>query len=407
MRIGHVEVENGVLLAPMEDVSDMPFRVICRRLGADIVYTEFISSEGLVRDAWRSRQKLALAPEERPVAIQIFGGDTDVMKEAAQISEEAQPDFIDINCGCWVKNVVARAAGAALLRDPDRMVHMAKTLVDAVKLPVTVKTRLGWDGDNIIILDLAKRLEEEAGIAALAIHCRTRDMGHSGAADWHWVEKVKRNATIPIILNGDVETPQDVRDAFQTGCDAVMIGRAAIANPFLFRQAKTFMATGVEEPPPSIRERIELCLEHLRWSVKYRTEHSYSPSYLARHSTTTHSADNGSDNNSGNSAGSSSSKTTSNTPEARAIREFRKFYAGYMKGLHGGAPVRKDLMTYETFTAVEQRLWQYHEELMQRGEQAALEQINLDDLSETPSAALEHLNHLESPEAASRLAASV
>jgi tRNA-dihydrouridine synthase B len=360
MQIGHVAVENGILLAPMEDVSDMPFRVICRRLGADIVYTEFISSEGLVRDAWRSRQKLTIAPEERPVAIQIFGGDIGVMQEAARISEEAHPDFIDINCGCWVKNVVARAAGAALLREPDTMVRMAKAVVDAVQLPVTVKTRLGWDGDNIIITELARRLEQEAGIAALAIHCRTRDMGHSGNADWHWVEKVKKNAGIPIILNGDVETPQDVRDAFQTGCDAVMIGRAAIANPFLFRQAKTFMATGVEEPPPSVHERIDLCLEHLRWSVKYRTEHSYSPDYLA------HNASN-------------------NNAETRAIREFRKFYAGYMKGLYGGAPVRKELMTFDSFAQVETRLWQYHEDLIQHGEEAANEQINLDELSHETS----------------------
>jgi tRNA-dihydrouridine synthase B len=327
MKIGNVEVEQGILLAPMEDISDMPFRVVCRRLGADIVYTEFISSEGLVRDARRSLQKLTLAPEERPVAIQIFGGNIDVMKEAARISEEAAPDFIDINCGCWVKNVVARAAGAALLKEPDTMVRMAKTIADSIALPLTIKTRLGWDANNIIIVDLAKRLEQEAGIAALAIHCRTRDMGHNGNADWHWVEQVKKHVSIPVILNGDVETPQDVKRAFETGCDAVMIGRAAIGNPFIFRQAKTFLATGVEEPPATVRERITLCLEHLRWSVQYKGENN-------------------------------------------AIREFRKFYAGYMKGLFDGSRVRREIMPHTSYEQVETRLWEYYEFLQERGEKA-------------------------------------
>ena len=326
MKIGTVEVEEGVLLAPMEDVSDLPFRVLCRALGADIVYTEFISSEGLVRDAWRSVKKLTLDEQEHPVAIQIFGGNLDVMKEAALIAEASGPDFIDINCGCWVKNVVARSAGAALLKEPDTMVEMAKTLVDTVQLPVTVKTRLGWDKNSIIIVDLAKRLEEEAGIAALAIHCRTRDMGHDGDADWAWVEKVKKAVNIPIILNGDVNTPEDCRRAFDmTGCDAVMIGRAAITNPFIFRQAKTHLRTGEREAPPTVQERIELCLQHLRHSVRFKGE-------------------------------------------SLAVREFRKFYSGYLKGLYDAASVRRDIMTYSSFAQVEERLWLYHAYLLERGE---------------------------------------
>ena len=330
MKIGHVEVEQGVLLAPMEDVSDLPFRVVCRGLGADIVYTEFISSEGLVRDARRSMQKLQLADGERPVAIQIFGGDIGVMSEAAAIAESSNPDFLDINCGCWVKNVVARSAGAALLREPDKMVSMVKAVVDAVKLPVTVKTRLGWDQNSIVIVELAKRLEQEAGIAALAVHCRTRDMGHDGSADWAWVEKVKQAISIPVILNGDVETAQDCKEAFEkTGCDAVMIGRAAITNPFVFRQAKTYLRTGVEEPPPNVYERVDLCLTHLRHSVAYKGE-------------------------------------------GLAVREFRKFYTGYLKGLYDVSTVRQDLMRYASFAEVEERLWQYHGFLQERGEQESV-----------------------------------
>jgi tRNA-dihydrouridine synthase B len=338
MKIGNVEVNQGILLAPMEDVSDPPFRVICKRLGADIVYTEFISSDGLIRSAWKSRKKLTILPEERPVAIQIFGGDIPTMIEAARLTEEAQPDFIDINCGCWVKNVVARNAGAALLREPDTMVKMSKALVDAVALPVTVKTRLGWDHSSIIIVDLAKRLEQEAGIAALTIHCRTRDMGHEGDADWAWIEKVKRAVSIPVILNGDVQTPYDVHRAFTTtGCDAVMIGRAAISNPFVFRQAQTYMKHGIIESPPTIEERIETCLEHLRLSIEYKEG-----------------------------------------DERKTVMEFRKFIAGYLKGLHNASHVRQDLVTYTTYTEVEERLRLFQKFLVQHGQEQHSEQTQQD-----------------------------
>jgi tRNA-dihydrouridine synthase B len=189
MKFGTYEIENGLLLAPMEDVTDPPFRRVCKQLGADVVYTEFISSEGLIRDARRSNQKLTIYEDERPVSIQIFGGNDEVMEGAAQIAEGAGPDFIDINCGCWVKNVVARNAGAGLLRDLPAMRQIAKRVVDAVKLPVTVKTRLGWDRSSIRIVEVAQMLEE-VGVQALAIHCRTRDQGHEGAASWEYIEQV-------------------------------------------------------------------------------------------------------------------------------------------------------------------------------------------------------------------------
>jgi tRNA-dihydrouridine synthase B len=335
MKIGLVEVERGVLLAPMEEVSDLPFRVICRRLGADIVYTEFISSDGLVRDAKKSLNKLILSPEENPVSIQIFGGDIPTMVEAARRAEESKPDFIDINCGCWVKNVVARNAGAALLKDPPRMAEMTRALVDAVKLPVTVKTRLGWDPSSIVILDVARMLED-AGASAITVHCRTRDMGHNGSADWSWIPKIKRVVNIPVILNGDVMTAQDADRAFrETGCDAVMIGRAAISNPFIFREAKQFMQNGVMPEPVSIHERISTCIEQLRMEI----EHS------------------------GN--------------ERRSVMEFRKFVAGYLKGLYMSHSVRRDLLTMESFVSVQERLLRYaddfiHGRLIEQTENLAL-----------------------------------
>ncbi|MBU3742442.1 MAG: tRNA dihydrouridine synthase DusB [Candidatus Kapabacteria bacterium] len=320
MRIGHVEVDQGILLAPMEDVTDLPFRLICRRYGADIVYTEFISSDGLVRDARRSMEKLRLADEERPVAIQIFGGDIDVMVEAARRAEESGPDFVDINFGCWVKNVVVRNAGAALLKDPPQMQKLTRAIVDACKGPVTVKTRLGWSRDNIVILDVARMLED-AGAAALTVHCRTRDMGHDGEADWTWIPRIKQVVNIPVILNGDVKTPQDVQRAFDTtGADAVMIGRAAIGHPFLFRRAKQYMATGEEPAEVHHRERIKTCLEHLALELAHK-------------------------------------------PQRRAIHEFRKHYGGYLKGMPHNSPVRQDVVRSESYDEIEERMLRYANEL--------------------------------------------
>lgn len=319
MKIGHVEVDQGILLAPMEDVTDLPFRRICKRYGADIVYTEFISSDGLVRDARRSMEKLRLAEEERPVAIQIFGGDHDIMVEAARRAEDSGPDFIDINFGCWVKNVVVRNAGAALLKDPPQMQRLTRSIVDAVKKPVTVKTRLGWSKDNIVILDVA-RMIQDAGAAALTVHCRTRDMGHDGEADWSWIPKIKQVIDIPVIVNGDIKTPEDVRRAFnETGADAVMIGRAAIGHPFVFAHAKQFMATG-SYTPVSSRERIQTCLEHLRLELEYKSDR-------------------------------------------RAVHEFRKHYGGYLKGLRNNSLCRQDIVRLETYEEIEARMLQFADEL--------------------------------------------
>jgi tRNA-dihydrouridine synthase B len=300
-KIRNIELgERPVLLAPMEDVTDVSFRLVSRRMGADAVYTEFISSEALIRAAAKSMRKMVTLPEERPVAIQIFGGDPEVMREAAQISEEAGPDFIDINCGCWVKGVTGKGAGAGLLKDPLRMEQMVRATSDAVKLPVTVKTRLGWDHESINILNIAPMLEQ-AGAAAITIHCRTRSMGHSGEADWSWIPRIKERVGIPVFLNGDVRTPEDAERAFkETGCDAVMVGRAAINNPFVFKQIKDYFATGVYRDP-SVEERFKLCVDHLEMSIASKGE-------------------------------------------LRAILEFRKYYAGYLKGLFGVSKLRQELM---------------------------------------------------------------
>ncbi|MCZ7558240.1 MAG: tRNA dihydrouridine synthase DusB [Bacteroidia bacterium] len=267
-------VSNGLLLAPMEDVTDMSFRQICKEFGADIVYTEFVNADGLVRSKkpTKSRRKMLIREEERPVGIQIYGGNLDTMLEAASIVEQEEPDIVDINAGCWVKKVAGRGAGAGLLKDLPYMVEMAKAIVNRVKRPVTLKTRLGWDHDSIQIVELARMLED-VGIQALTVHCRTRQQGHSGDPDWSWIPRIKAAVNIPVILNGGVNTPEDVRRAFsETGCDGVMIARGAIANPWIFREAKHFLATGEIPAPPSFAERIDTALRHLRMAVQVKGE---------------------------------------------------------------------------------------------------------------------------------------
>ena len=273
VKIGNIALgEFPLLLAPMEDVSDPPFRAVCKMNGADLMYTEFISSEGLIRHARKSVQKLDIYDYERPIGIQFFGGEIDTMVECVDIIEEAQPDLIDINYGCPVKGVACRGAGAGILKDVPKMVTMTGEIVKRATLPVTVKTRLGWDDDSINIMEVAERLQD-VGIAALSIHGRTRCQLYKGVARWEPIDEVKKNPRIriPIFLNGDVTSPEKVkfiRENFDV--DGVMIGRAAIGNPWFFNEVKHFLKTGAHLAPPAIDERIEVSRTHLYKSLEWK-----------------------------------------------------------------------------------------------------------------------------------------
>ncbi|MBC6491146.1 tRNA dihydrouridine synthase DusB [Flavihumibacter stibioxidans] len=261
-----------LLLAPMEDVSDPPFRAVCKDNGADLMYTEFISSEGLIRDAIKSRQKLDIFDYERPIGIQIFGGDEEAMGISAQIVDTINPDLLDINFGCPVKKVVTKGAGAAVLKDIDLMVRLTAACVRSTKLPVTVKTRLGWDNDSINIGEVAERLQD-TGIKALSVHGRTRAQLYKGQADWSHIARVKDNPRIriPIFGNGDIDSPEkalEYKNRF--GVDGIMIGRAAIGYPWIFNEIKHFMATGEHLPPPGIEQRVEVIRKHLHKSVEWK-----------------------------------------------------------------------------------------------------------------------------------------
>ncbi len=261
-----------LLLAPMEDVSDPPFRAVCKDNGADLMYTEFISSEGLIRDAIKSRKKLDIFDYERPVGIQIFGGDEEALSLSAKIVEAVNPDLLDINFGCPVKKVALKGAGAGVLKDIDLMVRLTDAVVKSTKLPVTVKTRLGWDDQTKNIEEVAERLQD-VGIKALAIHGRTRAQMYKGEADWSLIAKVKNNPRIhiPIFGNGDIDSPQKaVEYKNRYGVDGIMIGRAAIGYPWIFREIKHFISTGEILPSPTLSERIEVCKKHLSKSVEWK-----------------------------------------------------------------------------------------------------------------------------------------
>ncbi len=320
MKIASFEIDKPIVLAPMEDVTDLPFRVVCKRLGADIVYTEFVNSEGLRRDSLKARQKMIFWEEERPFGVQIYGGEESSMEVAARIVESVEPDFIDINCGCWVKDVALRGAGAGLLRDLPRMERIVSSVVRGVNLPVSVKTRLGWDSESIQIVDVASMLEQ-CGVSAMTIHCRTRAQGHKGDPDFSWIPKVKSSVSIPILVNGSITTPQAIKEVFQeTGCDGVMIGRGAIDNPWIFNQAKHYVLTDELLPLPTIEERFRVLNEHLHLSVEFKGER-------------------------------------------KGVIEFRKHYAGYLRSLPNASKVRQELMRLDEVNPVVDLLETYVQEL--------------------------------------------
>jgi len=320
MKLGLIDIDHPIVLAPMEDVTDLPFRLVCKRLGADIVYTEFVNSEGLVRNSEKTKKKMFFEEEERPFGIQIYGGEESSMEGAARIADELNPDIIDINCGCWVKDVAMRGAGAGLLKDLPKMERIVASVVKATSKPVTVKTRLGWDESSIRIVEVAQMLEE-IGVRGLTVHCRTRSQAHKGFPDYSWIPKIKAVISIPIFVNGNIFEPQDVKNVFEeTGCDGVMIGRGAIDNPWIFKQSKEFLATGILPQQASIEERVALSVEHLRLSIEYKGERT-------------------------------------------GVLEMRKHYSGYLRGLPGIAKLRAELMTYTTGDPVIERLSRFVEEM--------------------------------------------
>lgn len=306
-KIGNIEIGDfPLLLAPMEDVSDPPFRALCKKYGADVMYTEFISSEGLIRDAAKSVQKLDIFEYERPIGIQIFGNNIESMKQSAEICERANPDIIDINYGCPVKKVAGKGAGAGILRDIPKMVSMTAEIVKSTNLPVTVKTRLGWDDDSKYIVEVAERLQD-VGIKALSIHGRTRSQMYKGEADWTLIGEVKNNQRmhIPIFGNGDIDSPQKaVEYKNKYGVDGVMIGRAAIGSPWFFNQVKHYIKHGTEMPPISLAEKVQVVKEHLDFSVKWKGERT-------------------------------------------GIVEMRRHYANYFKGIENFKPTRMKLVTLD------------------------------------------------------------
>jgi tRNA-dihydrouridine synthase B len=316
VQIGNIDLGDfPLLLAPMEDVSDPPFRYVCKQNGADMMYTEFISSEGLIRDAAKSRAKLDIFEYERPIGIQIFGSDIDHMREATEIATLANPDLMDINYGCPVKQVACRGAGASLLQDIDKMVAMTSAVVKATHLPVTVKTRLGWDDNTKNVYEVAERLQD-VGIKALTIHGRTRAQMYKGEADWRLIRDIRKNPRIqiPIFGNGDIDSPQKAAEwRMEYEVDGMMIGRAAIGYPWIFREIKHYFKTGEQLAPPTIAERVGVCRSHLEKSVEWKGQRT-------------------------------------------GIFEMRRHYSNYFKGVDHFKDFRMKLVSVQTFEEVNELL---------------------------------------------------
>lgn len=332
VKISTIEVgEFPLLLAPMEDVSDPPFRAVCKKYGADMMYTEFISAEGLIRDAAKSVEKLDIYDYERPIGIQIFGNNIESMREAAAIAEAAQPELVDINYGCPVKKVACKGAGAGILLDLPKMQEMTREIVERVQLPVTVKTRLGWDEHTIKIVEVAQRLQD-VGIQALSIHGRTRKQMYKGVADWNPIAEVKNHPDIhiPIFGNGDIDSPEKaLKYRNRYGVDGIMIGRAAIGYPWIFREIKHFFRTGEKLAPPTLEERVQTAREHLEFSVRWKGER-------------------------------------------KGIYEMRRHYTNYFRGIHNFKPYRQRLVESPTLAEVSDTLEEVAEKFAGYYEAAAL-----------------------------------
>lgn len=317
MKIATIDIPNAILLAPMEDVTDRAFRLICKRHGADIMFTEFVNADGLVRNSDKTKLKMFFLDEERPFGIQLYGGIEKSMEGAARMAEESQPDLIDINCGCWVRKVVGHGAGSGLLRDLRKMENIITSVTRNVKLPVTVKTRLGWDNKSINITEVAKMVES-AGAQAITIHCRTRSQGNKGEPDYTRIPDVKRAVSIPVIVNGGIDSPEKGKYVFDnTGCDGIMIASGAINNPWIFRETKQYIKNGTLPPAPSFTDHINLLLTHLDLAIQYKGEQ-------------------------------------------KAVIEIRKHFSGYLRGVPGIAKLRTGLMQCATRKQIIDRLAEFN-----------------------------------------------